>query len=263
LTSTATLITRRAAMAALAVLSMMTTSAMAAARPQNAVVITYRTTAANRPLLRREVRQTLVPRLQAWRRDGTLAGFQLLFSSFVDRGSWDLLAVLTFRDFDGIAKWRKIERAYPGGLDAQELRILTPDAEYLMDTVGRAQAPGGAGRPGVFLVIPYVFSPTPLGRYLQYAHGYILPEAEGWMRRGNISGYGLYVNRFYPDAPTQSLLIIEYKDFAALAHRAAVVEETRQELSADPTWRSWSEQKASAHIRTEKRAVIAEQLAAG
>lgn len=233
-----------------------------AAAPQNAVVITYRCAASNRPLLRREVQQTLVPRLEAWRRAGTLAGYQLLFNSFVDQSSWDVLAILSFQDFDGIAKWRNLERSSPGGLTAQELRVLTPSAEYLTDVVGRSQAAASEHRPGVFLVIPYVFSPTPLDKYLQYAHGYILPEVAGWMRHGNISGYGLYVNRFYPDAPVQSLLVIEYKDFAALSHRAAVVDETRKELSADPAWRSWSEAKGSEHIRTEKQAVIAEQLAA-
>lgn len=262
---------RRTAVGALAVLSMwpvtpgvaaMSARTPPAAAPQNAVVITYRSAASNRPLLRREVRQTLVPRLEAWRRAGTLAGYQLLFNSFVDPSSWDVLAVLTFKDFDGIGKWRNIERSSPGGLTPQELRVLTPSAEYLTDVVGRSRAAGSDDRPGVFLVIPYVFSPTPLDKYLQYAHGYILPEVAGWMRHGNISGYGLYVNRFYPDAPVQSLLVIEYKDFDALSHRAAVVEETRKELQADPAWRSWSEAKDSEHIRTEKQAVVAEQLAA-
>lgn len=230
--------------------------------PQNAVVITYRSTVAGRPLLRREGLHVLAPRLERWRRDGTLAGYRLLFNSFADRGTWDLLAILTFKDFDGIEKWRDIERSSPGGLGAEELKALTPTAEYLMDIVGRSRAPGTVSGPGVFLVIPYVFSPTSLDRYLQYAHGYILPETEGWLRHGNISSYGLYVNRFYPDEPVQSLLVIGYKSFDALSHREAVVAQTRKELSADTAWKSWSEAKDREHIRTEKRAVIAEQLAA-
>lgn len=234
----------------------------AAPQPGSAIVITYRSSIADRPLLRREVLKELVPRLETWRRDGTISGYQLLFNSFVDSKTWDLLAILNFRDFDGIERWRDIERSSPGGLAAPELRILTPTAEYLMDVVQRSQGVRSGGRPGVFLVIPYVFSPTPLDRYLQYAHGYILPEADGWMRHGNISSYGLYVNRFYPDEPIQSLLVLEYKDFDALSHREAVVEQTRKELSADPAWRSWSDAKGSEHIRTEKEAVIAEELAA-
>jgi hypothetical protein len=235
---------------------------LTAREPRNAVVITYRGTVAGRPLLRREALQGLAPRLERWRRDGTLAGYRLLFNSFADRGTWDLLAILTFKDFDGIEKWRDIERSSPGGLGAQELKALTPTAEYLMDIAGQSRAAGTVSRPGVFLVIPYVFSPTPLDRYLQYAHGYILPETEGWLRHGNISSYGLYVNRFYPDEPVQSLLVIEYKSFDALSHREAVVAQTRKELSADAAWKSWSEAKDREHIRTEKRAVIAEQLAA-
>jgi hypothetical protein len=41
-----------------------------------------------------------------------------------------------------------------------------------------------------------------------------------------------------------------------------VVAQTRKELSADAAWKSWSDAKGSGHIRTEKRGVIAEQLAA-
>ena len=266
----ATLITRRAAAAAVALVSVwcgaQSISAkdaqpLPAAEPQSAIVITYQATASSRPLLRREALQVLAPRLERWRRDGTLAGYRLLFNSFADRSAWDLLAILTFKDFDGIEKWRDVERSSPGGLGAPGLKVLSPTAEYLMDIVGQSRA-GTGSHPGVFLVIPYVFSPTPLDRYLQYAHGYILPETEGWLRRGNVSSYGLYVNRFYPDEPLQSLLVIEYKDFDALAHREAVVAQTRKELSADAAWKAWSEAKDREHIRTEKRAVIAEQLAA-
>lgn len=262
---------RRAAVGMLAMLSVwpVTQSIAAgnaqtlpAAQPQNAVVISYRSTVASRPLLRREVLQVLQPRLEKWRRDGTVAGYRVLFNSFPDGGTWDLLAILTFRDFDGIERWRNVERSSPGGLTAQELRVLAPSAEYLMDVIGQSQAADASARPGVFLVIPYVFSPTPLDRYLQYARGYILPETEGWMRHGTVSGYGLYVNRFYPDEPVQSLLVVEYRSFDALSHREESVAQTRKELSADPAWRSWSQAKDRDHIRTEKRAVIAEQLTA-
>jgi len=234
----------------------------AAPQPRSAVVIAYRSSIADRPALRQEVQQDLVPRLEGWRRDGTIAGYQLLCNSFVDSKTWDLLAILTFRDFAGIEKWRNIERSAPGGLTTRGLRILTPISEYLMDVIQRSHTVRSDGRSGVFLVIPYVFSPTPLERYLQYAQGYIVPETEGWMRHGNISSYGLYVNRFYPDEPVQSLLVLEYKDFDALANREAVVAQTRKELSADPAWKSWSDAKGNEHIRAEKQAVIAEELAA-
>lgn len=266
-----TLLTRRAALCALAALSIIpavpgnaASRALALRERQagTAVVITYRSTVAGRPRLRGEVLKTLVPRLETWRRNGKLSGYQVLFNSFVTPDSWDLLAILDFRDFDAIKEWRNIERSFPGGLTARELQVLSPGAEYLMDVVGRSQAVATGNGPGVFLVVPYVFSPTPLERYLQYAHGYILPETEGWMRTGNVSGYGLYVNRFYPQEPVQSLLVIEYKDFDALAHREAIVARTREKLSADPAWRTWSEAKGRDNIRTEGRAVIAEQLAA-
>ena len=234
----------------------------AAPQPRSAVVIAYRSSIGNRPLLRSEVLQDLVPRLEGWRRDGTIAGYQLLCNSFVDAKAWDLLAVLTFRDFAGIEGWRNIERTSPGGLTARELHLFAPISEYLMDVVQRSHSLQSGGNSAVFLVIPYVFSPTPLERYLQYAQGYIVPETEGWMRHGNISSYGIYVNRFYPEEPVQSLLVLEYKDFNALSNRESVIEQTRRELSADPAWKSWSDAKDHEHMRAEKQAVIAEQLAA-
>ena len=234
----------------------------AALQPRSAVVIAYRSGVADRPVLREEVLKDLVPRLEGWRSDGTIAGYQLLLNSFVDSRSWDLLAIVTFRDFAGTEKWRDIERSSPGGLTARGLHFLAPTSEYLMDVVQRSHSVQSGSKSSVFLVIPYVFSPTPLERYLQYAQGYIVPETEGWMRHGNISSYGLYVNRFYPDEPVQSLLVLEYKDFDALANREAVVEQTRKELSADPAWKSWSDAKDHEHIRAEKQGVIAEQLAA-
>lgn len=237
-------------------------AASEAAPPTDTVVIMYRCAPADRPLLRRKVLATIVPRFEKWKRSGILAGYRLLFSSLVSAESWDMLAIVRLGDFHGIERWRDIERTFPGGLSGTELRVMSPTSEFVMDTVQFAETSEGIQRPGVFLVIPYVFSPTPVGKYIKYARGYVIPEMEGWLKRDNISGYGLYVNQFYPDSPVQALLVIEYKDIDALAQREQVVEETREALSHDPAWKSWSELKGQGHMRVEKQSVIAEQLAA-
>lgn len=230
--------------------------------PTDTVVIMYRCAAADRPLLRRKVLATIAPRFEKWKRSGILAGYRLLFSSFVSAESWDMIAIVNFGDFHGVERWRNIERTFPGGLSGAELRVLSPMSEFVMDTVRLTQTSEGVHHPGVFLVIPYVFTPTPVGKYIDYARGYIIPETEGWLKRGNISGYGLYVNQFYPDSPVQALLVIEYKNADALARREQVVEATREALSQDPAWKSWSELKGQGNMRVEKQSVIAEQLAA-
>ena len=228
--------------------------------PTDTLVILYHCAPAERPLLRREALQTLAPRFARWKQQGLIRGYRLLFSSYVQAGSWDMLAVVRLGSFGGIARWRTIERTYPGGLDRKMLRIATPRDEYIMDTIGARQTSSGQRHPGVFLVIPYTFSPTSYDEYVTYARQYVLPETDGWMQRGNITGYGLYVNHFYPDSPVQALLVIEYKDVDALAHRSKVVAATREALGHDPAWLSWSRKKSKGHMRDEGRSVIAEQL---
>ena len=237
-------------------------AATAAGPRTDTLVIVYRCTPSERPSLRREALAAIAPRFEKWRRSGVLAGYRLLFNSFVSSRSWDLLAIVKVGDFHGVERWRKIERTFPGGLTGAELRAISPTSELIMDTVQVTETSAGIRHPGVFLVIPYVFSPTPVDKYIKYARGYVIPEAQGWLKRGNISGYGLYVNHFYPDSLVQALLVIEYKDIDALAQRAQVVEQTRGELSRDPAWESWSEAKGQGQMRVEKKSVVAEQLAA-
>ena len=231
--------------------------------PTDTVVIMYRCAPADRPLLRQKALATVGPRFEKWKRSGILGGYRLLFSSLVSAGSWDMIAIVELGDFRGIERWRNIERSFPGGLSGAELRVMSPVSELVMDTVRLNQTADAIRHPGVFLVIPYLFSPTPVEKYIDYARGYVLPETEGWLKRGNISGYGLYVNHFYPDSPVQALLVIEYQDIDALARREQVVAATREALSHDPAWKSWSELKGQGSMRVEKQSVIAEQLAAG
>lgn len=236
-------------------------AAAQSAPPTDTLVIMYRCAPSDRTQLRHEALATLAPRFEHWKRSGLIDGYRLLFSSYVDAKSWDMLAIVRLRSFRGIARWRAVERKSPGGLDSAMLHIASPTHEFIMDTIGSTHKAQGEGHPGVFLVIPYTFSPTPYDEYVTYARQYVLPETNGWLHRGNITGYGLYVNHFYPDSPVQSLLVIEYKDIDALANRTQAVEATREALSHDPAWLTWSRRKANEHLRSEGQSVIAEQLA--
>lgn len=233
------------------------------APPTDTLVIVYRCAPSARPLLRREALATLAPRFEHWKRSGLIEGYRLLYSSFVNATSWDMLAIVKLGSFQGVARWRSVERKFPGGLDGAMLRIATPKNEFIMDTIRSKRTAQGERHPGVFLVIPYTFSPTPYDEYVTYARQYVVPETNGWLQRGNITGYGLYVNHFYPDSPVQALLVIEYRNVDALARRKQVVEATREALGHDPAWTSWSRKKAKNHMRSEGQSVIAEQLAGG
>ena len=231
------------------------------APPTDTLVIMYRCAPSARPQLRHEAITTLAPRLDHWKHEGLIKGYRLLFSSYVNAKSWDMLAIVRLGGFRGIARWRAVERKFPGGLDSTMLRIASPTNEFIMDTIQAKRTLQGERHAGVFLVIPYTFSPTSYDEYVTYARQYVLPETNGWLQRGNITGYGLYVNHFYPDSPVQALLVIEYRNVDALAQRGKVVQATRKALSHDPAWASWSHKKAKGHMRNEGQSVIAEQLA--
>ena len=71
-------------------------------------------------------------------------------------------------------------------------------------------------------------------------------------------GYGLYLQRYTAARPWDAMLVLEYKDDAALGLREKIVEKVRQELRSDPKWKALADSKQT--IRSEKEAVIADEL---
>jgi hypothetical protein len=95
--------------------------------------------------------------------------------------------------------------------------------------------------------------------YLKYADGYVIPQFEGWMAEGVLNNYRIFMSKYPAGRPWNAMVILEYKDDAALARREEVVKNVRAKLKENPEWKAISENKKN--IRDEKQVVIADVVA--
>src|SRR5689334_10335708 len=86
------------------------------------LAITYRCNPDQRAMLRdRMLRGGGVARFAGWKKEGVLQDYHILFNSYVDSETYDMLALLTFETYAGVARWREIEKEMPGGLSNDAL----------------------------------------------------------------------------------------------------------------------------------------------
>jgi hypothetical protein len=214
---------------------------------------------ADRPALRRELAEAQAARLAAWRAQGLISGYRLLFTRYADAGVWDGLEVLTFEDQAALSRWSAIERDGPGGLTPQALERVSQVVTTPAEDVRHAEASAGAVAP-TFLAVPYTaLVSTP--EYLKYLEGYTLPQFDGWMGEGVLDGYDIELSRYPADRPWLALILLRYRDDAALARRDATTAKVRARLANQPAWKAISDNKKA--VRSEKVAAVADQLAAG
>jgi hypothetical protein len=225
------------------------------------IVITYRATPGKRIAFHEQMLKTGLARFEKWKKDGVLEDYRLLFNSYVDADTWDMLSILTFHEYQDVERWRGIERSMPGGLTAQEMALASPVNTYLMDRAWHGASSMAKSDPAnsVFFVIPYVYT-VPVEEYLKYAGGYVIPQADGWLKEGVLASYAIYVNRYPTLRPWQVLFVLEYKDWQSFGLRDKVVAKVRADLRQNPAWKALSDSKQK--IRTEGQTAIAEQLMA-
>jgi hypothetical protein len=226
-----------------------------------AIVITYHATPANRAAFRKAMEETEAAQFQRWKDEGVLQSARLLVNRYVDSVGWDAMAILTFARYPDLERWNAIERASPAGLSPRAL-ALTSAIETapgdLMREAGKDSPASGKGS-SVFLVIPYEYL-VPVNDYLAYLDGYTVPQMDGWMDEGVLARYGIFLARYPAGRPWQSLLILEYKDDAALGARDATTAKVRNRLKDNPKWKAISDAKKN--VRNEKAPVIADAISA-
>jgi len=211
---------------------------------------------ADRARLRGALARRQAARLAAWRKLGVLSGYRLLFTRYADAGVWDALEVLNFRDETALARWSRVERRTPGGLPADVLVAASQIVITPTDQVRSARGPRETANP-VFLAIPYqALVSTP--DYLKYLDDYTLPQFQGWMSEGVLDGYDIELSRYPADRPWLSMILLRYRDDAALARRDETIAKVRARLAQDPAWKAISDNKKA--MRVEKVAAVAEQL---
>ncbi|TCS29445.1 hypothetical protein EDC31_10613 [Acidomonas methanolica] len=241
----------------LALVLSMSTAAQAAESGYQSLIISYRTTPAGRPALLDALRTRLAPRLDKLHAKDTLSHYRILFSRLADSQTWDALVVLEFRNAAQSAAWRAIDTQTPGGLDAKSLADTTAVESTISDSIGSG-GPFSGGSDPVYMAIPYDYFVSP-SEYAAYAHAYVEPQTNGWIKAGALNAYQLYMARYPAGRGWMSMLLLAYHGDAGLDERDAVVAATRKSLASNPEWAAQAQGKH--HIRTEKAAMIADRIA--
>jgi hypothetical protein len=221
-----------------------------------ALVISYRTSAAHRPAFRHYLTAELAPRLRTMKAKGEISDFRIFYSWYRQPAVWDGLIVLRFPTFQAVTRWNALEHEAPGGLDAAGLALADPVATYSVD-LSWSRNPDTLRDGEVYYVIPYEYRNE--AEYRAYVKAYVLPQFDGWIQSGALTGYELYMNRYGSGAPWDSLFIQHYRDMKAFGERQTLTASVRAKLKDDPQWKSWSDKKAD--IRSESENSIAELIA--
>ena len=223
------------------------------------LLITYRADPAKRPAFRQFLAHEELARLAAWKLQGVVANYQILFNPVVTEDTWDAMLVLRFRHFADTAGWMAIERNAPGGLSAAGLALGKPVNSYSADADWEGgEDTANADTGGIFYVIPYEYRAE--GEYRKYMDGYVLPQVKGWMSTGVLTGYRIFMNRYPVGKPWDCLFILRYRDLDAFGKREATIARVRDGLQSDPQWKAWADNKGG--IRTESENIIAEAVRA-
>jgi hypothetical protein len=199
--------------------------------------------------------------LRKLKQERKIEGFRTFFSWYAQPTVWDAMVELRFSDFAAVAEWNRIERTAPGGLSADGLELGRPVQTMLADSTwagGRNDADPAAEN-SVYYVIPYTYQNA--AEYREYVAGYGVPQYEGWLKAGLLSGYEVLMNRHPvgdPD-PWDALLILRYRDLDSFGKRQHILDEVRKGLRQQPAWLAWHERKGK--IRSEAENSIADLVA--
>lgn len=246
-----------AAFAGLALATTSTPAHAATSEGPRSLIITYRAAPEMRTAFRTHMAGPFAKTLAAMRDRDELAAFQVYYSWYRQPDVWDAMAVLHFASYAAVRKWLAVERTAPGGLNLAGIALGSPTSTSSADLAWEKSVDElDVGE--VYYVIPYSYREA--AEYRDYVKGYVLPQFDGWIRAGALSGYQLYMNR-YPvgDAVWDALFIQRYRDFDAFGRRQTVLDKVRLDLRGNAEWQAWHKRKAD--VRGETENSIAELLA--
>ena len=220
------------------------------------LLITYRSEARDRPAFRHYLTGEGRQPFDKLVKEGALTDYEILFNT-VCTDTWDAMVVLHFKRYTDTARWTDIERRSPSGLSPKGLRLAKPITTVSADLTWQDSVPGADTKGAVYYVIPYTYLTT-YAEYKNYVDGYVVPQVQGWMKEGVLSGYRIYMNRFSVGMRWDSLFVYQYKDLATFGRRDATLAKVRESLKDNAEWQRLSAIKAK--LRTESENTIAEQI---
>lgn len=220
------------------------------------LIVTYRTAAKERAAFRRYLTDIMALRWRALQNTVGIGGFRIYYSWYGQPRVWDTMLVLHFPTFEAVSRWNNLERAQPRGLDPKGLGLAEPSVTIAVD-LPRAKNADALRDREVYYMFPYEYPSGP--EYSVYVKGYVLPQADGWVREGALPGYELYMNR-YPVGPSWDTLFVQkYRNVKAFGRRQEVRNKVRTTLRDDLVWKAFRERKAKIRNVTENS--IAELIA--
>ena len=219
------------------------------------LLISYRNAPADRPSFRTYLQNEGRTQLAKLQREGVIKNFQVLFNPVANSGTWDAMTVINFARYTDTQRWLTVEQTMPGGLTAAGLKLVQSIDTYSADLNWSASAENPAKESdAIYYVIPYEFGSA--DEYEKYVEGYVLPQVQGWMREGVLSGYRIFMNRYPVGRPWDALFIYEYRDLDGFGKRADTVSKVRQTLENDPVWKQYHAIKHTLRSETENTIAV-------
>jgi len=221
------------------------------------LVMQYRFPPGKRPDVRQRMLAGGLQNFDRWQADGILSGHRIFISRYVDFNGWDMMAVLQFRQYNDVARWRRVEATAPAGLAPEVLALATTVETYPVDTLRYGASEDRPIHP-VHFVTAYTLSASP-DQYVQYFDAYLKPQFEGWMREGVLSSYQLMMQRYPAARPWDVLILLTYKDEENFGLRESVAAKVRGQLQDNAGWNTAGAN--GRRISVEKQGIICDELA--
>lgn len=221
------------------------------------IVIAYKARPETRAAFRAHMETDGAAQFARWQMDGVFQRMQLLFTPYAGSSPFDMIVILDFARYTDLGRWKEVEQKMPGGLTPAGLALAAPENSWLAELVAQGETTARDRSKAADLLSFYAVI-TDGVRYKKYVEGYTVPQLKGWIEAGVLGAYSMYVNQGVGTS-WNALLVLEYKDLAALARRETVKSGVRQRLaSADPVWKTWSNDKGA--IRNETSLVPADPI---
>jgi hypothetical protein len=203
------------------------------------LVLNYKCAPQNRAAFREFMDTKGVAQFEAWKQQGVMANYLILFSTMSNETMYDMWVILDFNKFADIGEWWRVEQKNPGGLSAAGLALATPKSCVYTDLPWR----GGKANPdlskSVFMIIPYL-TLVPVPQYDDFVDKYVVPQVDGWVKSGLMSSYQIHMDQNPTNAPWHSLLVFEYNGLKGVALRDTLKNDMRKQLKDEPGYKKYS-----------------------
>ncbi|CAN7753434.1 hypothetical protein LJR290_006833 [Variovorax sp. LjRoot290] len=175
----------------------------------------------------------MAPQFKAWRKAGVLTDFKLLKAQADQKEpGFAALAVVELPDEAAFKTWSSQTAPKFGD------KLIVRRATRVRHEGQPSKTPASAVH-----VASFYSTHVSASDYKRYTEHYIAPNMNLQRAAGIMSQYAMYVEREPVAGQTRSLLVMEYADAAAYAHREPIKEVGKQKLLADPEWKRLNDVK--------------------